>query len=310
MKDNTEIASDPKKPQKFWSRWKNRMSNVFSRDKEKPKPSKFWPKELKKYRGQKSMRRQSNLTYLFTRWILRQAIHLYHSEITSIGLENIPPDGSVLIVGNHPNSMLDYLNLLRIIRHPLATAAKDTLTDLPVFGPIFLHKYYFVPLARKMDEALKDEKDIRESQERNQHAFDLAKTYLGNGRIFNIYGEGKSTDSRKLQNIKMGFMAIVLEAEREYGFDLNLRMVPFGYFYSRRNHFRNQVAVIFGKPFTIKSLIDIPENPLALGDEELKDLTKQIMFAGKRRIQKDISDLIISIDDKELIPLIDGISSL
>lgn len=294
------------------SRWGRNLWQL--RPRVGPKPAQaahtFWPKELKRYRGIRSMRRESNWVFLFVRALVRRGITLYHSEIRAIGLENIPPDGSVMLVGNHPNSILDYHNLLQIVPHPMATAAKDTLMSIPIFGKLAIEKFYFVPLARRMDDHLKSMEEIQHSRDANERAFKLAKHYLGNGRIFNVYGEGKSTDSRKLQSIKMGFMTIGLEAEREYGFDLNLRFVPFGYFYSRRNSFRNQVALIFGKPFTIKTLASIPRDVVSWDDEKIKKLTKQIMVSGKKRMQQDIEDHIVSIKEKEWIPLIDKISAL
>ena len=87
------------------------------------------------YRSIHSQRRRAGIFYFPFRWLFRTAARIQHSEISVIGLENVPPDGSVLLVGNHPNSFLDYFNLLTVVRHPIATAAKDTLTNVPVVGP-------------------------------------------------------------------------------------------------------------------------------------------------------------------------------
>ena len=266
--------------------------------------------EARVYRGIESVRRRAKPLFYVIRAFFRMVIRTQHREIQALGLENIPPDGSVLLVGNHPNSFLDYFNLLNVVRHPVGTAAKDTITNWFLLGPILRDHMLMVPISRKMDHA--DTSELSEEARRASNADSLreAVELLVKGRLLNIFVEGRSTDSRKLNKLKLGFMYIAIQAEKEFNFDLNLRIVPYGFYYSRINKFQSDVCVIFGRPIKLKDLTTIPEDFLALSEGDRTAIEKKIMVAGKQLISDAIEDIIISIDEKHLIDLIDDATAL
>ena len=261
------------------------------------------------YRGLESVRRRASVIFYIIRAFFRAIIKTHHHEVKTIGLHNVPPDGSVFLVGNHPNSFLDFFNLATIIRHPVATAAKDTITNTPILGPILKNHALMVPVSRAQD---KDESHISEEEriKINEEMINNAVENLVTGRLFNIYGEGRSTDSRKLNKIKMGFMMLAIQAEKQFNFRLNLRIVPYGYYYDRINKFQNSVCIIFAKPFKLNDLIDIPKDYLSLSEAGQVKIDKQLMLAGKKRVQEDIERMIISIADPGLVDVIDDITSM
>lgn len=267
------------------------------------------PSLARTYHGIDSVRRRASFFYYPLRAFFRAVATTQHAEIQSIGVENIPPDGAVFLVGNHPNSYLDFLNLATVVRHPIATAAKDTITNTPIAGKILRDYALLVPVSRAQD---KEESGVseKERQQANEQMVEEAVDLLVRGRLFNIYAEGRSTDSRRLNKIKLGFMLLAIQAEKAFNFNLNLRIVPYGYFYDRINKFQSSVCIIFGKPFKIKNLIDMPSDFLALSEKEQQSFEKKLMMAGKERLQQDIERLIISIHDPKLVNLIDGITSI
>lgn len=266
--------------------------------------------EARVYRGIDSVRRYAKPLFYVIRTFFRMVIRTQHNEIQAIGLENIPPDGSVLLVGNHPNSFLDYFNLLNVVRHPVGTAAKDTITNWFLLGPILRDHMLMVPISRKMDHA--DQPGVSEEARRASNSGSLkeAVELLVKGRLLNIFVEGRSTDSRKLNKLKLGFMYIAIQAEKEFNFDLNLRIVPYGFYYSRINKFQSSVCVIFGRPIKLKDLTEVPEDFLALPENDRSTVEKKIMVAGKQRVSDAIEDIIISIGDKHLIDLVDDATAL
>ncbi|MCB1323045.1 MAG: 1-acyl-sn-glycerol-3-phosphate acyltransferase, partial [Leptospiraceae bacterium] len=136
------------------------------------------------YRGIHSLRRTASPLYYLIRAFFKTVIRTQHSEIQAIGLENIPADGPVILVGNHPNSFLDYFNLINIIRHPVATAAKDVITNWFIIGPLLRNHMLMVPIARKQDQSLTDisEDDRREAKEKSvRESVEL----LCRGRLYN-----------------------------------------------------------------------------------------------------------------------------
>ena len=261
------------------------------------------------YHGIDSVRRRAGILHAPARALFRTIALTQHTEIETIGLENVPPDGCVFLVGNHPNSFLDYFNLITVIRHPVGTAAKDTITSLPIIGGILKNHMMMIPVSRVQDKAETGATD-EERLAANEKMMRDAVEQLVHGRLFNIYAEGRSTDSRSLNRIKLGFIALAMQAEREFNYRLNLRIVPYGYYYDRINKFQSSVCVIFGRPFKIRHLVEMPEDFLSLSAREQSALEKKIMIAGKQRLQGEIEKLIINIPDRTLVSLIDDITAL
>lgn len=267
------------------------------------------PGKARVYQSLGSIRRRAKFLFFPLRAFFRAVARTQHSEIQAIGLENIPPDGAVFLVGNHPNSYLDFLNLATVVRHPIATAAKDTITRTPFVGGFLRDYALLVPVSRAQD---KDESGVSEADRvaANEQMVKEAVDLLVSGRLFNIYAEGRSTDSRRLNKIKLGFMMLAIEAERQFNFELNLRIVPYGYFYDRINKFQSSVCIIFGKPFKIKHLVTLPDDFLRLTEKEQQAIEKKLLTEGKERLKSDIEELIISIHDPALVNLIDGLTAI
>ncbi len=261
------------------------------------------------YHGIDSIRRRASLFHYPLRAFFRAVARTQHSEIQAIGLENIPPDGAVFLVGNHPNSYVDFLNLSVVLRHPVATAAKDTITKTPLVGGFLRDYALLVPVSRVQD---KEETGATEEERAaaNEEMVREVVELLVRGRLFNIYAEGRSTDARRLNKIKLGFMMLAIQAEKAYDFKLNLRIVPYGYFYDRINKFQSSVCIIFGRPFKLRSLVELPANFLSLSAKEQLVYEKKLMLAGKEKLQSEIEKLIISIHDPKLVYLIDGITAV
>ncbi len=260
------------------------------------------------YRGIHSIRRSASPFYYPVRGIFRTAAVTQHAEIQAIGLENIPSDGPVVLVGNHPNSFLDFFNLVTVVRHPIATAAKETVFQVPILGYILRNWTLMIPIARKQDQTETESEASR--RETNEASIREAVETLVGGRLFNIFAEGKSTGSRKLNPIKLGFMSIAIQAEKEFNFNLNLRIVPFGLYYDRINKFQSSVCVVFGRPFLLKNLLELPPNVLSLKEAEWSSLEKKLMVAGKEHVQKSLESIVISIPQKDKIEIIDECISL
>ena len=83
--------------------------------------------------------------------LLRVAFRVYYRTIDVRGMDRFPNDGPVLLVANHPNSLLDPAMLVHVLPRPVTFGAKHTLfrgaflrSILQIFGAI--------PLVRAADD--------------------------------------------------------------------------------------------------------------------------------------------------------------
>lgn len=104
-------------------------------------------------------------------------------------------------------------------------------------------------------------------------------------------------------------MAMALDAEKEYNFNLNLQFVPFGYYYSAKNSFRTRVLVIFRPAFRLHNIFDLSALYDQHGQIDQRAL-KKLMLAGKNKMQEELEDIALSLPDESLAEIIDPICDL
>jgi 1-acyl-sn-glycerol-3-phosphate acyltransferase len=151
------------------------------------------------------------------------------------------PEGPVLVVANHPNSLLDPLVIFRTAGRSTRPMAKAPLFDQPGVG-LVLRALGGLPVYRRRDDpALMD---------RNEDTFRDAIAALHAGQALQIFPEGVSHSEPSLQPLRTGAARIALQAEADADWRLGLRIVPVGLTYSRKTLFRGRTAVAIGEPLS------------------------------------------------------------
>ena len=237
----------------------------------------------------------SDWFYRFGRALLNQSVSLYYRRIQVVGAERIPEKGPAIIVANHPNSVADaFLVAARLTPRKINFIAKDTITSAPVVGWL-VRQFGVVGVAR----AYEYERQRDMARQRNEAAIGTCIPRLLAGEVVVIFGEGISTDLRRLHMIRKGALRFGYAAERAAGFRLGLRWIPVGINYSAKERFRSDVALRIGQPF---GLSDVHPDPAAHEAEALK--------RGTARLQRDIAALMVNIEKDELGGLIDRLAAL
>lgn len=154
----------------------------------------------------------------------------------------IVPPGPVLVVANHPNSLLDPLVVFRTAGRPTRPLAKAPLFDQFFVGSM-LRVLGGLPVYRKQDDA--------SQMHRNEQTFDAAIEALRAGHAVQIYPEGISHSEPSLVPMRTGAARIAFGAELRSDWSLGLRIVPIGITYRRKTLFRGTVLAFIGEPFTI-----------------------------------------------------------
>lgn len=223
------------------------------------------------------------------RGFLAIALRVYYRSLQVQGLERLPGDGPVLLVANHPNSLLDPAILVHVLPRPVHFGARHTLFA----GPLrpFLEAFGAIPLVRAQD----DPKAMR----RNLKAFERYLALLGEGKVTAIFPEGLSQDEPHLAPLKTGAARIALQAESVHGFRLGLTIVPVGLQFEPRRRFRSITFVRFGEPFTIADLATSYAEAPRRAVEELTE-----------RIGSALRQVAFHVDLPERIPLVERLTEI
>lgn len=195
------------------------------------------------------------------RSFVRQILRLYYPRIEVEGRERLPPDGAVLFVANHPNSLMDPALIGFVAQRPVHFFAKAPLFDVPVFGAL-MRALGMVPAYRGQD----DKAQVR----KNLETLDVGAAYLKRGEAVGIFPEGKSHDREGVEQVRTGAARIALQAVKSGAV---VRVVPLGLNYERKERFRSAVWVRVGEP------IDANEWLEARSEEErraIRSLTEEI----------------------------------
>ncbi len=218
---------------------------------------------------------------------LRIVLAVFFRQIEVVGQEHIP-DGPVIFVGNHPNSLIDPVLITIGSGRKLHFLAKDTLFKWPPLRMV-LATLGAIPVKRRQDH--------KGGSLDNKGPFEALFRLLGIGGACGIFPEGISHAESELAPLKTGAARIALESGAQQRGQKTIQIVPCGLCYYRRTRMRSRVLVQFGAPI----VIDEERIKAWEGDERerVNELTAEIDSA--------IRALTINASDWETLRVLDGI---
>lgn len=222
------------------------------------------------------------------RRLIRAVVAFYYPRIEVTGAGLIPRTGPVLLVANHPNSLIDPIMLGIAAQRPVQLMAKAPLFDVPVFGAL-LRALGMVPAYRGSDDAKQVSKNLQ--------SLDLAGRQLAQGTVMGIFPEGKSHDAVQLALVRSGAarLAMLALAAGARG----LKVVPVGIIYERKERFRTAVWLKVGRP------IDADNWRRMHGPDE-----HRAMRALTQEIDARLRRCVVHLDNPAWEPLLDDIEAL
>lgn len=191
----------------------------------------------------------------------------------------LPPDGPVLLLPNHPNALLDPALVMATAGRPVRFLAKSTLFAGPL-RPL-LAAAEAIPVYRRQDGA---------ETVRNQATFAAVQAALADGGAVCVFPEGISHSSGRLEPLRTGAARMALSAVST---GVALSLVPVGIDLERKTTFRSRATIAYGRPFCI----DADDGP-----EPVKQLTTDI--AARMRA------LLVEADPRADALLVDRVNRL
>lgn len=220
------------------------------------------------------------LIYLLLRLLAGAATSVFYRRYTVLGREHLRFEGPVIVVSNHPSTLMEPLNVGLHIRQEMFFLANYGLFKNPVSNWI-LTRLFCIPVKRREDVAEGEARD-------NDAAFEQSFKHLEKKGVLYIAAEGVSWMHRWVRDFKTGAARIAFGAESRNDWGLDVKIIPVGLSYSAPNLFRSEVVIQYGEPVLARDWADAwLQDP----DRAVNELTDEL--------QRRVTSLSIHARDEE-----------
>jgi 1-acyl-sn-glycerol-3-phosphate acyltransferase len=200
----------------------------------------------------------------------------------SIAGGTVPRNGPVLLVANHPNSLLDPAMVAAAAGRPVRFLAKSTLFPHPAVGWL-VRGAGAIPVYRQQD----DPAQMR----RNTEMFRAVHDALASGAAVGIFPEGISHSNPAIAPLKTGAARIALGGATLIG--RSFPIIPVGLVVRDKGTFRSAALAIIGTP--------IGWDDIALAGADTNDAVRDLTG----RIDAAIREATVNLERWEDAPLVE-----
>lgn len=213
---------------------------------------------------------------------------LYFRKEHIIGLENVPADGTpVVVVSNHQNCLNDPLCVcLMLTDRRMNFLARANVFNNPVFNKA-LRAMGLLPAYRMSHEGFA-------AVAKNKVTLDAAGEALTNGETVMLYPEAGHQDKRWLGVFKVTYLKMAFDAASKMNFEQDVMILPSCNHYSNYFHARTDMLIKFGKPISLKPYY-----------EQYKESPRETMVKINEIVRSVIQEMMLHIDDLEHYEQID-----
>ena len=213
---------------------------------------------------------------------------LYFRKEHIIGLENVPADGTpVVVVSNHQNCLNDPLCVcLKLTDRRMNFIARANVFNNPIFNKV-LRTLGLLPAYRMSHEGFS-------AISKNQQTFDAAGQALEDGETLMLFPEADHQDKRWLGNFKLGYLRIAFDAAQRTDFKQDVMILPSCNHYSNYFHARTDMMIKFGNPISLKPYY-----------EQYQEKPRETMMEINKIVRDEILAMMLHVDDLEHYDQID-----
>ena len=152
------------------------------------------------------------------------------------------PDGPLLLVANHPNTLLDPALIQTTAGRPVRFLTKSTLFRRHPLSVLVRHSGA-IPVYRTIDPGV--------DTTRNTEMFRAVEATLAQGDAICLFPEGVSHDRGRLVPLRTGTARMALASHAR---GVPITIVPVGLNFEHVSAFRSRVTAVFGHPFDCADL--------------------------------------------------------
>ena len=185
------------------------------------------------------------MIYRLLRKLIKVALFFFFKKIVVSGKQHMLHQGPLIIVANHPNTLMDPLIIASFMKQQIGFLGNAGLFSNSFLGK-FLKYFNVIPVFRKKDIAPREKPN-------NKYSFSKCHEFLDEKGTMLIFPEGSSYYELKLREIKTGTARIALSYESLQGLDSNLKILPIALDYSDAIQFRSMVSVTIGEPISVQN---------------------------------------------------------
>ena len=167
-------------------------------------------------------------------FVANAAARIYYR--LSVAGERVPADGPVLLVANHPNSLIDPILVCAAAGRPVRFLAKAPLFADRKTGWM-VRAVGAIPVYRRVDDAA--------LMDRNTDMFRAAYDVLARGAALGIFPEGECHSEPTMVGLKTGAARIALGTAEGHG--VHVPIVPVGLVFRQKETFRSEALIVVGR---------------------------------------------------------------
>ena len=214
----------------------------------------------------------------------RLAVHAYY-KVERIG--GPLPDGALMLVANHPNTLIDPAVIQTTAGRPIRFLAKSTLFARHPLSPL-IRRSGAIPVYRRKDPGV--------DTSRNVEMFSAVAASLAAGEAICLFPEGTSHARGRLEPLRTGAARMVLNS---CAAGHPVTIVPIGLNFDALARFRSRVTAVFGRT------VDYADLAAGLAEDEAT-----VVRALTDRIEHRLKHLMIEAEPRHDLPVVERIDRL